>query len=103
MNLSNIMRRAWALYKQANCTMRAEFAAALRAAWAEAKEFAAKVNELSKRCLLFLHDDGRLISMKPEAVSTVEIEWIRENRPAITLHISESIAASRARLRRKAG
>ena len=37
MKLSNIMKSAWAMYRAAGCTTRAEFGLALRAAWDNAK------------------------------------------------------------------
>lgn len=37
MNKTNIMSRAWDMYKEAGCTTRYEFGVALRAAWAESK------------------------------------------------------------------
>ena len=35
--MKNIMTRAWEMYKSAGCTTKAEFAVALKMAWAEAK------------------------------------------------------------------
>jgi len=35
--MTNVMKRAWEMYKEAGCTSRYEFAIALRAAWAELK------------------------------------------------------------------
>ena len=97
------MRRAWALYKSMGCTMRAEFAAALRAAWAEAKAFAAKVKDLSKRCMLFVDDAGELVGLNPYGASDDEHRWLKRNKAAITVHISECMAAALARLKRRAG
>ena len=35
--IKEIMKKAWAMYKEAGCTLKAEFAVALKAAWAAAK------------------------------------------------------------------
>ena len=37
MTKTNVMKRAWELYREANCTTRYEFGLALGAAWAEQK------------------------------------------------------------------
>ena len=38
MTRTNVMRRAWTLYKEANCTTRYEFGLALKAAWNQIRQ-----------------------------------------------------------------
>ncbi|MCL2350893.1 MAG: hypothetical protein FWC55_00005, partial [Firmicutes bacterium] len=89
MSLSAIMRRAWQLYKQAGCRYRAEFAEALRAAWAEAKAFDAKLRGIFRRVVLYIKD-GNLAALNPDGATDEEARWVRRNREAITARLARA-------------
>ncbi|MCL1804346.1 MAG: hypothetical protein FWG30_12080 [Eubacteriaceae bacterium] len=70
-----IMRRAWQLYKEAGCTCRAEFAAALKEAWAEAKGLVAQNTRVAA------HFEA--IAQRPARKFEIEI-WDDDRRPTRT-------------------
>ncbi|MCL2377820.1 MAG: hypothetical protein FWC77_01700 [Defluviitaleaceae bacterium] len=83
---NTIMARAWEMYKTAGCTTKAEFAVALKMAWAEGKSLQSKINDVigTYQIRLALQAESGSLAMHNSIASNKEdFTFLKNNKNAV--------------------